>query len=91
MLVGKLTGDLSKILDESARIQRDLHAAQDYIAGLQPVADIVLGIRARQEAWDRAKRAIETEEAHGVAAALASPFHKAQELRKLGPRPTLTL
>ena len=91
VIVHKLAADASKMVDEIVRLQTELTAAQDHIEKtLQPVADIVYSIRARQEAWDREMDRIEHTKSDGLAV-LTSPFAKAQAKQKLGPRPTLTL
>jgi len=91
VIVNKLAADASKMVDEIVRLQSELTAAQDHIENtLQPVADIVYSIRARQDAWDREIDRIEHTKSDGLAA-LTSPFAKAQAKQKLGPRPTLTL
>jgi len=91
VIVHKLAADASKMVDEIVRLQNELTAAQDHIEKtLQPVADIVYSIRARQEAWDREIDRIEHTKSDGLAV-LTSPFAKAQAKQKLGPRPTLTI
>lgn len=96
----------TQVMDELTRVTHDLHAAQDHVARIQPAADIVFDIRRRQQEWDEAKHAVETgaplpphlggPPADGGAGAhqphhFASPFAKSGAMRKLGPRPSVTL
>ena len=57
--------------------------AQDLIAYLEPPARLVIDVREKQKAWDEAAAAL-------PAARTATPF-KSAAVRKLGPRPTMTL
>ncbi len=48
VVIDKLQLDLGKVMDELSRVTHDLHTAQDYVAEIQPAADIVFDIRKRQ-------------------------------------------
>ena len=64
------------------RVQRQLHKAQDTVTALEPLAQVVIDVRAEQAKWDAAHHEIETSH---------SAFSKIAALRKLGPRPSRVL
>ncbi len=80
-VIGKLTDDLIKVNAELARVNRQLMKAQDAVALLQPLADPVIALRERQAAWD----------AEHEACLKMNALARIAPLRKLGPRPTLTI
>ncbi len=88
VVIAKLSSDVGTVMEELARVQGELHAAQDYIASIQPAADVVLGTRARQAAWDAEHDAIQGGHHPAVG---GNPLAKMSALRKLGPRPSITL
>jgi chromosome segregation ATPase len=88
VLVTKLTGDLAKVMEELDTVQEDLHKAQDYISYVEPPAMLVINLRKAQHDWDAEHAKL----GGGGGAAGATPSKaNAAALKKLGPRPTLTL
>ena len=87
-------------MEELARVEKDLHKAQDLIAYLEPPAKLVIELRERQRAWDEAAAG-----AGGSGGAsggggggssggggILTPFTRGSTaVRARGPRPTLTL
>ncbi len=72
------------------RVQADLHSAQNYVSSIEPDANIVRELRERQQRWDAEHAAIES--GHDLhTGEHISALRKMGALRKLGPRPTLTL
>ena len=74
-------------MEELARVEVDLHKAQDMVAWLEPPARLVIDLRERQKAWDEEHAALV---ARGAVASGMTPF-KSKAARALGPRPSLTL
>ena len=89
--MGKLTGDLAKVMDECDRVTESLHTAQDYIAHIEPAARLVMDLRARQAQWDAAYKAIDENSGGGIGASGGFGLAKKAAIRKLGARPELTL
>lgn len=87
IIVSKLTEDLAKVMGELQRVQNQLHKAQDTVAYLDPIARVILELREKQARWDAEHDAITS----GAVSVGASPFGKMGALRKLGPRPSVTL
>jgi len=87
IIVSKLTEDLAMVMTELQRVQNQLHKAQDTVAYLDPIARVILDLREKQARWDAEHDAIST----GAVSVGASPFGKMGALRKLGPRPSLTM
>ncbi len=67
-----------------------MHSAQNYVSSIEPDANIVRELRERQQRWDAEHAAIES--GHDLhTGEHISALRKMGALRKLGPRPTLTL
>lgn len=86
LLVTKLTGDLAKVISELDTVQKDLLTAQDYIAYVEPPANLVINLRKAQHEWDA-----EHARLAGTGPGATPSKANAAALKKLGPRPSLVL